>query len=73
MVYFNLKIIYIIKTLELKQMELVNGGTACTDLAHGISGAAVVIGFAAWWSGFGAGIALVVGAVGYAVSLSCNK
>ncbi len=59
------------KTLELNQMELVNGGT-CQELADGISGAAVVIGFASWWSGFGAGIAVVVGAVGFGVSLACE-
>lgn len=59
------------KTLKLIQMELVNGGT-CQELADGISGAAIVIGVASWWSGFGAGIAAVVGIAAFATAVYCE-
>ena len=51
-------------------MESVQGGT-CEGLALGLSGAAVIIGTASWWSGIGAGIATVVGIAAFATDVYC--
>jgi|SaaInlStandDraft_1057018.scaffolds.fasta_scaffold354232_2 hypothetical protein len=56
------------KTLELNQMENLQGGgdvltdsASCNALSDGITGAATVIGFASWWTGAGAGLAFGLG------------
>jgi type IV secretory pathway TrbD component len=59
------------KTLELNQMENLQGGGDCDELALGLGGAAAIIGFSAWWTGFGAGISLAVATASYLVTLAC--
>ncbi len=60
------------KTLEFEQMEnLTAGKNSCEQLTDGISGAALIIGYTSWYSGWGAGIALGLGAVGYIGGMFC--
>lgn len=69
------------KNLELNQMEKFNGGQAapwndageCDTLADGLTGAAIVIGFASWWTGAGAGFAWAVGVAAAALSEYCEE
>jgi len=68
------------KNLELTQMEHLSGGerdiltdaSACNEIATGLGGTAVIFGVASWWTGAGAGISAVIGAVAYAGSLYCD-
>ena len=61
------------KILELNQMENLQGGDQCSDLADGLGGSALIFGFASWWTGVGAGIALTIGAAAYALALYCDS
>ena len=60
------------KKLDFNQMEVTNGGLRleCDGLSEALSGSALVIGFASWWTGAGAGLALTVSAAAYGAYLA---
>ncbi len=67
------------KNLELNQMEMTYGGAdilkdgeACSEFALGVSGAAVMIGVASWWTGVGAGAAAIMSIGSFALSAYCD-
>ncbi|WP_350284258.1 hypothetical protein [uncultured Croceitalea sp.] len=53
------------KTLELHQMENVEGGYECSGLAAGLKGAGYIFSVSAWWTGAGGGIGLALVTAGY--------